>query len=107
MKKLKVVVVPVGADAYVTEIAEDLQVMQELVGGYIETARITDCGAAFDGCRIVCNDEGDIRRMKKNKLGVYGPFFIISDKVHGDGEMVGLEEGQAQLIAAVLNSNGG
>ena len=107
MKKLRVVVVPVGADAYVTEIADDLQVMQELVGGYIETAIITGLGAAFDGCRVVCNDEGRIRGMKKNKLGVYGPFFIISDKVQGDGEMVGLNEGQAQLIAAVLNSNGG
>ena len=107
MRKLRIVYVPVGEDAYVKEIADDLQVMQELVKGYIETARITDCGAAFDGCRILCNDEGYIRRMKKNKLGIYGPFFIISDRVAGDGEMVGLDEGQAHLIAAVLNSNGG
>lgn len=107
MNKLKVVVVPLGADAYVAEIDNSLETMQMLVGGYIETARITECGAAFDGCRLVCNDEGYIRQLKMNKLGIKGPFFIISDRICGDGEMVGLEEGQAQMIAAVLNSNGG
>lgn len=107
MRKLRIVYVPVGEAACVKEIADDLQVMQELVKGYIETVRITDCGAVFDDCRIVCNDEGYIRKMKKNKLGIYGPFFIISNQNAGDGEMVGLEEGKAQMIAAVLNSNGG
>ena len=106
MKKLTVVVVPVDTPAYVAQINDDLQVMQELVGGYIETVRIIDAGEAFDGCRIVCNDEGYIRKMKKNKLGVYGPFFIISDSISRD-KMVGLEEGKAHLVAAVLNSNGG
>ena len=107
MKKLRVVVVPVKKPAYVKEIGNDLQVMQELVGGYIETVRIAEAGEVFDGTRIVCNEEGVFQRLKRNKLGILGQFVIISDQIAGDGEMVGLDEGKAQLIAAVLNSNGG
>ena len=106
MDKIKVVVVPVSEPAVVTEIDNDLKTMQELVGGYIETVRMIDAGEAFDGCRIVCNEEGTIHRLKLNKLGIRGQFFIISDRIDGDGEMVGLEEEKAQLVAAVLNSNG-
>ena len=107
MEKIRVVLVPTDGKAVVVEIDNDLHTMQELVGGYIETARIFDAGEVFDGCRIVCNEEGIIRRLKLNKLGIRGQFFIISDHISGDGEMVGLEEGKAHLVAAVLNSNGG
>ena len=106
MDKIKVVVVPVNEPAVVAEIDNDLKTMQELVGGYIETVRMIDAGEAFDGCRIVCNEEGIIHRLKLNKLGIRGQFFIISDQIDGDGEMAGLEEEKAQLVAAVLNSNG-
>ena len=106
-KKLKVVVVPVGKDAYVTDIDNTLEAMQELVEGYIEVVRFTEAGEMFDGTKIVCNDEGFCRNMKANKLGIRGPFFIISDRIEGDGEMVGLTEAHAKVLASLLNSNGG
>ena len=107
MDKLRVVIVPVKSPAYVAEIDNDLKTMQDIVGGYIETTSAFAAGEVFDDTLIVCNEEGAIKGLKRNKLGIRGQFFIISNQVVGDGEMVGLTEGKAEMIALLLNLNGG
>lgn len=106
-EKITVVIVPVKAPAYVKTIDNKLDVMQEIVGGYIETAHLYDVGEMFEDLTVVCNDKGWVRGLPLNKLGIRGQFFLISSEIHGDGEMVGIEPTKAKVIAELLNSNGG
>ena len=106
MDKLTAVIVPVEKPAYVAQIDNSLEAMQDLVGGYIETVFVEDTGNLFGGTCIVCNEEGRILELPPNKLGFVGQFFIISNTIIGDGEMTGLDENHANLIASVLNEMG-
>lgn len=106
-EKITVVIVPVKAPAYVRTIDNKLDVMQELVGGYIETAQLREVGEMFEDLTVVCNDESWINGMPMNKLGVRGPFLLISSEVSSKGEKSGLDITKAKVIAELLNSNGG
>lgn len=78
---MKVVVVRPGKRAKIMEIEHTLEVMQKLVGGWIEAY-----GAFEDGAMIICNEEGKLieptpNRAIYNEAGeirdiVFGTFFI-------------------------------
>lgn len=60
---MQVVLVEPGKAARITEIGEDLQDMQEIVGGLIQALYPWEDPAA-----IVCNDEGKIMGLPLNRV---------------------------------------
>ena len=59
--------------------ADDLEAMQKLVGGYIETVAVAKLpgASAFDrGLIVVCNEEGALMRLPPNRLGLVGTFIV-------------------------------
>lgn len=94
-----IVVIPPDAPAYVSEIENELRRMQEVVGGYIETVRLTD------GIRVVCNEEGLIWGLPPNKHlpGFMGTVFLISSEAGPDGETIGLEKQTADNWVQCIN----
>jgi len=77
---------------YEKEMANDLNGIQEEVGGFFQ------CVYLADGCIAVCNDEGKINGMELNRrIGndiIAGPFFIVGDS--RDGDFVSLTDEQMQ-----------
>lgn len=96
---IRVVIVPADAPAYVEEIRNELETMQDIVGGYIETTRLTQ------GIRIVCNEEGLIDNLPQNinLPWLVGTVFLISDKTGPDGEMIGLDRYTAENWMQCIN----
>ena len=82
-KKIKVVMVEPGKEAYATEIDTGLESLQKAVGGFIE------CFYPYDDCIIVCNEEGKLDGSKpcraiRDEDGkvieiIYGRFFICGE----------------------------
>ena len=58
------------------EINNDLETLQQYVGGYIETIQYNDV-------IIICNDEGNLNYMQPNRaIGsdiIFGPFLVVGD----------------------------
>lgn len=58
------------------EINNDLETLQQYVGGYIETIQYNDV-------IIICNDEGKLNYMQPNRaIGsdiIFGPFLVVGD----------------------------
>ena len=99
MEKLRTVIVPPDKPAFVAEIPNTLQDMQDVVDGYIQTASLTK------GIDIVCNEEGHLKGLPQNKNfpGIVGTFFLISSD-YADGEMHGLTKRQAENWREAINS---
>ena len=77
---IKVIIKEPGRHARVTEVRNELQPLQMLVGGYIEAVTIaTDCV-------ILCNEEGRINAMPYNCTILGEPFFGPILFVGRDGE---------------------
>jgi len=77
---IKAMMCEVGKKPYVKEIPNELESMQNFVGGYIETSFLTK-----DGLIIVCNEEGMFLNLPINRnLGVkiLGNFLVV----RADGE---------------------
>lgn len=74
--------------------ANTLQAMQEMVGGYIEIVPLEDA------C-LVCSDEGKLSGMEGNRrIGgdiIAGPFFIAGDS--GDGNLFSLSMEQQERFS--------
>lgn len=87
---IKVVKIEVGEPPQIKEIANELDSLQEEVGGLIE------CVYLGDGCLAIVNEEGKINGMQPNRrLGkdiICGPFFICGDSEDGDFISLGEEE---------------
>ena len=96
---IRVVIVPRSEPAYIKEIENDLQTMQGIVGGYIETTKLTQ------GIRIVCNEEGLLKNLPQNKHlpWLVGTVFLISSEITGDGEMTGLSRRVAENWVQCIN----
>ena len=88
-KKIRVILCRPGKRAEAAEIGENLEAMQETVGGMIE-----EYMPFPDDVAIVCNDEGKMRRMPLNR-GIFdekgtmldviaGPFFICYAPVENE-----------------------
>lgn len=97
--KIRAVVKLPGMKAAVTEIDNDLDALQRLVGGNIETVTFTD-----DMC-IICNEEWRILKLAKNMrfMGIEfgGPVVIVGTK--GE-EFTGLSEKSAELVLNLIKN---
>ena len=96
---IRVVIVPPEEPAYIKEIENDLQVMQDVVGGNIEVTRLTQ------GINIVCSKDGLGMELPRNRHlpWLVGTVFLISSDVAGDGEMVGLKSRTAENWKNCIN----
>lgn len=87
-------------DAEVKEIEDDLKVMQELVGGYIETVKI------MNGVDIVMvvNDMGKINNLKPNIISsqdvIVGNIFFVGIDIP---EMRGLTDKELEIAKLVCS----
>ena len=99
VQMIRVVIVPPEEPAYIKEIENDLQTMQEIVGGYIEVTKLTQ------GINIICNEEGLIKELPKNVHlpWLVGTVFLVSSEIEGDGEMVGLKKSTAENWKNCIN----
>lgn len=78
-----------GEEPEMREIDNTLTALQALVGGYIETVRLSK------SIVIVINEEGRLRGMKPNALGLVGPMVCVGV---ADEEFRGLTEGEAEFL---------
>lgn len=60
----------------IVEIEDRLLEYQGLVGGPIEIVRLTE------ELLIVCNEEGRLKALEVNRMGIVGPFVVVGE----DGE---------------------
>ena len=82
----------VGKKPYVKEIPNELKAMQELVGGYIETAPL------INGLIIVCNEEGMILNLPINNnlgLNIFGNFFVVRTNL---GEFASINDKDIEIL---------
>lgn len=80
---------------YPHEIAGDLASMQGIIGGYIEMVRLPNSEYT-----IVCDEEGLLKNLPKNILGISGNCFICKS----DGaEMVGLTDLDIEITIQILS----
>lgn len=97
--KIRAVVKLPHMKAEVTEIENDLEALQRLVGGNIETVTWTD-----DMC-IICNEEWRLLKLEKNMpfLGMWfgGPVIFVG--VKGD-EFDSLSETNAKLVLSMIRN---
>ena len=88
-----------GKDPQRVNIGNELKVMQQLVGGYIETLRISDNGI------LVMNEEGKLLGLEENfYLGaigdtIVGPVLVVGE--NGD-EFADLPEDEAEEISRIM-----
>lgn len=69
---MQVMVYEPNKPAELRDIPNTLKACQQVVGGYIQTVHLTP------ELLIVCNEEGWIRGMQPNRLGLVGPFFVCT-----------------------------
>ncbi|MBQ6836411.1 MAG: DUF3846 domain-containing protein [Clostridia bacterium] len=79
---------------YTAVIKDELEEMQELVGGYIETVMFAE------NLVIVCNEEGRLIPLERNILDIYGTFFIVG--VSGD-EFRSLTDNEIKVCELLIN----
>lgn len=88
-----------GKDPQRVEIGNELGVLQQIVGGYIETLRISDNGI------LVMNEEGKLLGLEPNfYLGaigdtIVGPVLVVGK--NGD-EFADLPEDEAEEISRIM-----
>lgn len=76
-QKIKVVLLEPGKIARTAEIGTSLKDLQEIVGGYIETAHFFD-----EPVCLVCNEEGKVRELPINR-GIYDKNKKLIDVIVG------------------------
>lgn len=88
--KIKILKVEPGKAPEVTEIDNDLSVMQKMVDGYIQIVPLDD------GACLVCNEEGKLIGLEPNRIVgcdvIVGTFFIAGDD--GGEDLCSLSEKQ-------------
>lgn len=96
---MKVVVKKPLQEAEVKEIGEELENLQEIVGGYIECVNITD------DILCVCNEEGKLEGLTPNFiLGgdvVVGDVFFCS--LNDEGDFISLNDEQIELVMTAMH----
>ena len=102
-EKIKVMMVKVGTDPYITEIDNNLPALQGTVGGYIE------CISPFSDMEVdlVCNEEGKLQGLTPNRYLIdkatnkvvdllVGDFFLCSSD--NEGNFASLSDEQIKKI---------
>lgn len=90
MDNIKIIVFEIGKKPYAKEIPNELQSMQSIVGGRIETVNITKSVC------IVMNEEGKINRMLPNRLIISSNF---KDMIFGNCFIVGSDICKAEFVS--------
>lgn len=80
--------------AELRDIPNTLEACQKVVEGPIQTVRLTT------ELLIVCNEEGWIRGMQPNRLGLVGPFFVCTT---AGEDFDGLCESQIHFLQQFLH----
>lgn len=102
---IRVVIVSPLSAPVVAEVEHTLEVMQKLVGGYVECVSILGDPVFGRGIDIWCNEEGKLIGLPQNRLFpngqdcLCGTFFVAA---HEDGETVGLTEDEVTQVVAEL-----
>lgn len=93
-KNIKVVVFEPNKNPEVREIPNELEAMQQIVGGYIEIA------FGYGKYLIVCNEEGKLLSLPFNKsMGQdYLVGTVFAAKEGNDGEFADINESDIQAI---------
>ena len=96
---MKIVVKKVGQKPEVKEIENELHVLQEIVGGYIE------CFQVFDNVICVCNEEGKLKGLPINFI--FGGDIIVGDVFFvatGEEDFESLDNYQIKVIMNIMNT---
>lgn len=93
------------------KIENTLEELQKLVGGYIEVPylgrKLRD-----NGIDVIVNEEGKFIKELRPEIAIVGLGNMVADMVYGtcvfashneDGETIGLNEKQKQIVMEVLN----
>ncbi len=95
-KNIEVIILEPNKQPVVKTIKNELEVLQELVGGYIECVRA-------DGYDIVINEEGKLNDLEPNFMIYGGADYIAGTAVfvgvdYSEGEFKSLSKGQIMAI---------
>lgn len=90
---MKVIIVEPHKDPRVAVIGNSLEELQAVVGGYIEAVH-----PYKEPVVVVCNEEGLLLDLPKNRLGIFGTFFVC-----GAGEE-DFEDIPEELIDTIMKS---
>lgn len=77
----------------IIEIEDRLLEYQGLVGGPIETVRLSQ------ELILVCNEEGRLKALETNRLGIVGPFLVVGD---GGEEFRSLTDMETDVLRRML-----
>jgi hypothetical protein len=98
MKEIKVIVKKVNGPLEVKVISDSLEIMQGIVGGYIETSTLDN------DVVLICNEEGKMNGLRPNLLFpndiIVGDVFFVSDG--DDGEFASLTDDQIEFVSELI-----
>ena len=94
MDKIRVMIVEPGKDPRLEMIDNDIHVMQEIVGGYVEAHVMR-----HEHVYILCHEEGKLRRLPPNRQGLYGTVVMCG---YRGTEFTGLTSGQIKHLAILF-----
>ena len=90
MERIRVVIFEPGKPGREEFIPNTLRAMQQVVGGYIESAHLTE------ELVIICNEEGRLLGLPDNQFGIRGTFFIAGDD--GGEELISLSDDAVMFL---------
>ena len=96
---MKIVVKKVGQKPEVKEIENELHVLQEIVGGYIE------CFDVIDNIVCICNEEGKLNGLPANFI--FGRDVIVGDVFFctaGEEDFKSLDDCQVNFIMSIMTA---
>lgn len=90
------IVIIEGTEVHQNCIDMSLKSMQEIVGGYIEIVRLPQLPSGYI---LICNEDGLLRDLPVNKLGLRGVCFVCKES--GE-DLVGLEDEELQKVMELI-----
>jgi hypothetical protein len=79
MADIRINVYAPGQPCETKSVAHELEVMQGIVGGYLEAVRLP-----IPSLIMVCNEEGLLLDLPANIMGIRGTFFVTRQGSDGD-----------------------
>ena len=96
---IKIIIVEPNKQLYIKEVENKLSVLQNIVGGYIETVFIGN------DIILICNEEGKLMGLPYNKTvynePIVGTFFLTSS--NSEGNFISLTDEQIELCMDLLS----
>lgn len=96
MRKFDVMIFNVGEKPFMKEIEDDSNILNEIVGGYLEMVRVPSKADLI----IICNEEGKLKNLPQNlDLGydiICGNFLVARD--NHDGDLTSLTEDDKEFL---------